>query len=394
MNRTAHVTLAALAVSGLVSLAAVLAIPASAAGLTPLRQRITDEAIARDLARIDSVQARAVSAGDPLEWRTVRAHYMLVAAGTAYLDDDPTGFTAAAYAEAESLADAVERDRRPLAPGDVPTGGILPGSTKVRPDLWDALEAMKHGDGFPCAQRPLAHAEVELLYAGHEQVLLGDCQASPHLAAAEKALDEARALVAACQPVNAEPKPIVVEAPKPAPVVIAPSEPVAPVAAAPTAEELRIPRNVHFALDKYYLSATSKDVIAGVVKVLAKYPSITVRLEGHTDSRASVAYNLRLSSHRVNSVASYLRELGIAPARITTTFKGKSELKVTEDSKANFARNRRVEMVFVDSEGRDIQAEDQESDLQLEGDKNAHRATPAKHVAPAKRTHRTVHRRR
>ena len=141
----------------------------------------------------------------------------------------------------------------------------------------------------------------------------------------------------------------------------------------PTAEELRIPRNVHFALDKHFISPTSRKVIEGIVAILKKYPSITVRLEGHTDSRASVAYNLALSKRRVNATHAVFLALGIDSQRITTSFKGKGDLYAQEDSKKGFALNRRVEMVFVDAEGRDIVGERQEGDLQLEGDKSRKR---------------------
>ncbi len=263
----------------------------------------------------------------------------------------------------------------------VPAGSDLPGTTRVRQDLWSSLEDLKKGEGFACAAEELAQAEVQLQWAGNEQLDQGTCRTSPHVAEAERLLREATTLAAACAPA-----PVAVVKPMPTPIPptpIQPSEPVAPVAPAPTPEELRIPRNVHFALDKYFLSERSREVIAGVVEVMKKYPSITVRLEGHTDSRASVAYNLRLSKNRVEAVNQRMQALGIAANRITTAFKGEGELKTTEDSNANFARNRRVEMVFVDSEGHDIHAEEQEGDLQLES------ASPApRKAAPARRPSR------
>ena len=375
MNRTLRTLIAPLACALVLStLAAATPRPAWTDALTPLRQRSSDEVVSRDLGRMVALGNRLDASGSGDLWRRVRARELLAAARIEYMDNDRTGFDAAAYAEALALGEQIADHAPSVTRDNVPAGVILPGSTRVREDLWSALESLKKGDGFDCAVEPLAQAEVQLLWAGNEQVDQGDCRTSPHVAAAERLLDEARVKAAACLP-----PPVALLKPEPAPEVLKPAEPVQPVAAAPTPEELRIPRNVHFALDKYFLSDRSRSVIAGVVAVMKQYPGISVRLEGHTDSRASVAYNLRLSRNRVEAVRRHMAALGIPAARLTTTYKGKSELKVREDSKANFARNRRVEMVFVDSEGHDIQAEEQEEDLQLEGSRRA--PHPAAHRA-------------
>lgn len=374
----------ALAFAALASLLAVAPRASAKGALTPLGQRTTDEGIAADLARIDAARARLDAASGTDVWRLARAKALLAAAGREYQMNDRTGFAEATFAEAQSLAGQIEGGAPAVTSQTVPPASTLPGSTRVRPELWTALEALKKSDGFSCAAEALAKAEVQLQWAGNEQVDQGECRTSPHLADAERLLTEARAQEAGCNavPVVVAPK----EVPAPAPVAIQPTAPVAPIAAVPTPEELRIPRNVHFALDKYFLSATSHDVIAGVVKVLKKYPTITVRLEGHTDSRASAAYNMVLSKNRVEAVHREMLALGIEDSRISTSFKGKSELKATEDSKANFARNRRVEMVFVDSSGLEIQAEEQEGDLQLEGSTPLHSHPAAAKPPVRKRT--------
>lgn len=352
------------ALAALLAIGLLFAMAARADALTPLRERTSDQAIAADLAKLETLSSRLKAAPAADAWRVARADALIGAARTEYLDNDRTGFDVAAYEAAKRAVDEIASGAPAVAPGAVPEGAVIGGSTKVRPDLWDRLEAMKRDPQFACAAEPLARLEVELLWAGNEQVDQGDCHTSPHLAAAERLADDARTKLEACRP--AEPVAAIPVTPEPAKP--APTEAV-PVPVVPTPEELRIPRNVHFALDKYFLSARSREVIAGISSVLRKYPSITVRLEGHTDSRASAAYNLRLSKNRVNAVQAEMVRLGVAASRITTAFKGEADLKVSEDSKSNFARNRRVEMVFVDPEGQDIQAEDQEEDLQLESDR-------------------------
>src|SRR5258706_13277727 len=62
-------------------------------------------------------------------------------------------------------------------------------------------------------------------------------------------------------------------------------------------------------------------------------------------------------------------DLGIDSTRIRWTFKGRSELLASEESKRGYALNRRVEMVFVDPENREIKAERQGGDIQTEADR-------------------------
>ena len=367
MNRQQRTLLSALAIAGVTGFPVASGSLVAAEPLASLQNRTTDETIARDLARIETLRSQIASSASADPWRKAKAEAFLVVARQEYLENDRTGFDVAAFTEAETLAGAMAGGTEAVTSSTVPKGGAIAGSTLVRRDLWDSLELLKRDKDFSCAATVLARAEVELLWAGNEQIDQGDCRVTPHVAEAERLLLEARRLEAACSPA-----PAVAVAPEPhaetAPVVKRAPE----ASVAPGTMELNIPRNVHFALGKYSLSATSRSVIAGVVEILQKYPSLTVRLEGHTDSRASAAFNLALSKKRAEAVRAEMMQLGIAPERIATSFLGKSSLKAAEDSKANFARNRRVEMIFVSAEGLIIHAADQEADLQPEGADQGH----------------------
>ncbi|MEM9148971.1 MAG: right-handed parallel beta-helix repeat-containing protein, partial [Cyanobacteria bacterium P01_F01_bin.3] len=76
-----------------------------------------------------------------------------------------------------------------------------------------------------------------------------------------------------------------------------PEEPETPEVI-PAPISLQVPRNVHFALDKDFISEESAVVLDRIAAVLREYPSIVVDLHGHTDSRASVAYNQDLARRR------------------------------------------------------------------------------------------------
>jgi outer membrane protein OmpA-like peptidoglycan-associated protein len=84
-------------------------------------------------------------------------------------------------------------------------------------------------------------------------------------------------------------------------------------------DEIVILDQVHFATDKDIILPESNVVLEEVAKVLVDHPEIReVRIEGHTDIRASDAYNMNLSQRRVNSVMKYLTvNAGIDPSRLT-----------------------------------------------------------------------------
>lgn len=147
----------------------------------------------------------------------------------------------------------------------------------------------------------------------------------------------------------------------PAPVV-----PPLPPAPEPKILRLQVPRNVHYGLDEDFINSDSAVVLDKIAEVMQQYPSIVVDLHGHTDSRASVAYNQDLARRRANNARRYLMQQGIAPERMTIRSFGETQLLVDETDRVNYARNRRVEFVFSDVRGVEITFVDQERDLQLE----------------------------
>ena len=134
----------------------------------------------------------------------------------------------------------------------------------------------------------------------------------------------------------------------------------------PSPIRLRVPRNIHFALDKDFISPPSAKVLDRVAEVLQQYPTIVIELQGHTDSRASVAYNQDLARRRANNARKYLIKKGIAPERMTIRSFGERQLLTDERDRVEYARNRRVEISFFDVRGVDIIFDSQEEDLQIE----------------------------
>lgn len=135
----------------------------------------------------------------------------------------------------------------------------------------------------------------------------------------------------------------------------------------PESIRIRVPRNIHFALDKSFISDESAKILDQVAEVLQQYPFIVIELQGHTDPRASNAYNQALGRRRALSTRNYLLRKGIAPERMTIRSFGETQRKVPGGTDiVDYARDRRTEIIFKDVRGIDLIVEDQEQDLQIE----------------------------
>ncbi len=158
----------------------------------------------------------------------------------------------------------------------------------------------------------------------------------------------------------------------PVPVTIQPATPPAqPIQppALPDKIQLRIPANIHFALNKSNIAPLSGTVVKRIAQVLKDYPYIVVDLEGHTDPRADNEYNRRLGMRRAISTRNYLVRQGIEPARITIRSYGETRLKSARQNVLDYARDRRVEFFYRDVRGIELETIEQENDLQLERQK-------------------------
>ncbi|MGV0027362.1 OmpA family protein [Phormidesmis priestleyi] len=127
---------------------------------------------------------------------------------------------------------------------------------------------------------------------------------------------------------------------------------------------LTVPKNVHFALDKSYISPESARVLDRIAAVVLANPTIILELQGHTDPRASDEYNQKLGERRALSVRNYLIRKGINPARMTIRSFGERQRRSDGNTRLDFARDRRVEVIYKDA--RDLEVFVQEEDLQLE----------------------------
>ena len=107
---------------------------------------------------------------------------------------------------------------------------------------------------------------------------------------------------------------------------------------------------VHFALDKYNLSAEARKIVeanAKAIKAQAAGANYTVVVEGNCDSRGTIAYNIALGEKRANEVKAYYVRLGIPAANISTVSYGKEKPVCYENTQSCWAKNRRADTILT-----------------------------------------------
>jgi len=106
--------------------------------------------------------------------------------------------------------------------------------------------------------------------------------------------------------------------------------------------------NIFFDFDKATLRKTSHPELDRVVDFLDWYPSMTIEVAGHTDSKGSDSYNQTLSEKRAQAVVRYLLSKGVQPDHIEGKGYGESKPVEPNTTEAGRQRNRRVEFVIVE----------------------------------------------
>jgi outer membrane protein OmpA-like peptidoglycan-associated protein len=110
--------------------------------------------------------------------------------------------------------------------------------------------------------------------------------------------------------------------------------------------------NIYFEFDKSNVIDFYKVKMDSVVSVLMQNPGYSVEVQGHTDSKGSDEYNLKLSQKRAEEAGGYMMSKGVDKARIVIKGLGKSQPRVPnerdgEDDPEGRAQNRRVEFKII-----------------------------------------------
>jgi outer membrane protein OmpA-like peptidoglycan-associated protein len=114
--------------------------------------------------------------------------------------------------------------------------------------------------------------------------------------------------------------------------------------------KLDIPSDVSFDKGRADIKPNFRPVLDKFAASLVANPNTKVTIIGHTDSSGSDAINDPLSVNRAARTRDYLATRGVASSRFTIEGRGSHEPVVANDSVANMAKNRRVEIFVAEPE--------------------------------------------
>lgn len=109
--------------------------------------------------------------------------------------------------------------------------------------------------------------------------------------------------------------------------------------------------NVYFETASANLLPESAATLDEVGRTLEKFPALKIEVQGHTDTRGSDAYNMRLSQARAESVRSYLlQHFQLGADQYVARGYGKREPETQERNQEELLRNRRVVLKVLNLE--------------------------------------------
>ena len=103
-----------------------------------------------------------------------------------------------------------------------------------------------------------------------------------------------------------------------------------------------MPTDQFFASGRHYINAAGRQRLGQFFQSAMSSGARNFVIVGHTDSRASDEYNIRLSELRANAVAQVARSAGARVAGVRAY--GERDPQVPNTSASNMAQNRRVEI--------------------------------------------------
>ena len=106
-------------------------------------------------------------------------------------------------------------------------------------------------------------------------------------------------------------------------------------------------KNIFFDFDKATLRKESIPELTRLIDLLNQVPTMKIEISGHTDSKGSDDYNLKLSESRSKSVVAYLVENGIDSKRLQYKGYGEANPIATNDTEEGRQQNRRTEFKIL-----------------------------------------------
>ena len=106
--------------------------------------------------------------------------------------------------------------------------------------------------------------------------------------------------------------------------------------------------DLEFDFNKADIKSKDYDKLKTVAESMKSFDTATVLIEGHTDSKGTDAYNLKLSQRRADAVRKFLIDkYGIAAERLTAKGFGEKKPVASNATEEGRAKNRRVDTIFT-----------------------------------------------
>lgn len=289
-----------------------------------------------DLASIERLQRQVdrlgFSALGPNHYALSKARAWLDLALDEYHDKDRSGIVQDSIHEADALLAGLESD--PSYDANATPHPYA--SERVRPDLWEGVEAMKRHPESACAGRRIAELEVQLVWTGHEKWESGWMHAEPYARMAENLAYEAQLALEGCAARQAPPT----------------------AAAAPLVVETRtLSTDALFAFGRAqigHLVAGGQQKLDALAAELMSWKTLKrIDIVGHTDRLGAAATNQKLSEERAEAVRKHLVSRGLPAGIIHASGAGSAgplvQCAATRSRQAQvecLQPNRRVELII------------------------------------------------
>jgi outer membrane protein OmpA-like peptidoglycan-associated protein len=116
-------------------------------------------------------------------------------------------------------------------------------------------------------------------------------------------------------------------------------------------KRIRITDKVHFEYNRAIVKPDSFELLDEVAHTNIDHEDVgRIEVGGHTDSKGSDSYNLKLSQKRADAVRKYLEEQGVATDRLLSVGYGETKPIDTNRTPDGRDANRRVEFLLIDQE--------------------------------------------
>ncbi|MBI3556223.1 MAG: peptidoglycan-associated lipoprotein Pal [Deltaproteobacteria bacterium] len=99
---------------------------------------------------------------------------------------------------------------------------------------------------------------------------------------------------------------------------------------------------VHYAYDSSTLDAAAKKTLNANAGIMKDKTNLKIQIEGHTDERGGIQYNIALGERRANAAKAFLVDHGVAADRVTTISYGKEKPVDQGHDDSAWSKNRRA----------------------------------------------------